>query len=76
MFVAIVTSPLLRVLDDLGLAFVLLGIQHVVRHARRLRSSARYSEVSTAIVPTRTGCPFSWRSLMSSTTAVNLASSS
>ena len=38
----------------------------------RVSSSERYSEVSTAIVPTRTGCPFSWRSLMSSMTALNL----
>ena len=41
---------------------------------RRVRSSERYSDVSTAIVPTRTGCPASWRSTMSSATASHLAS--
>ena len=40
----------------------------------RFSSSLRYSEVSTAIVPTSTGWPFSLRSLMSSTTALNFAS--
>ena len=40
----------------------------------RVRSCERYSEVSTAIVPTSTGCPFSERSLMSRATAVNLPS--
>ena len=41
---------------------------------RRVSSSERYSDVSTAIVPTRTGCPASWRSTMSSATAAHLAS--
>ena len=40
----------------------------------RVSSSLRYSDVSTAIVPTRTGCPFSWRSLMSRMTASNFPS--
>ncbi len=40
----------------------------------RLSSSLRYSDVSTAIVPTSTGWPFSWRSLMSAVTAANFAS--
>ena len=47
-------ARLARVLDDLALALVLLRVQHVVRIPRRLRSSERYSDVSTAIVPTST----------------------
>ena len=41
---------------------------------RRCISCERYSDVSTSIVPTSTGCPFSWRSARSSTTAANFAS--
>ena len=40
----------------------------------RFSSSLRYSDVSTAIVPTSTGWPFSLRSLTSATTASNFAS--
>ena len=68
-------AGLAGVLDDLGLALVLLRVQHVVRDPRAASAAReRYSEVSTAIVPTRTGWPFSWRSLMSSITAANFAS--
>ena len=31
----------------------------------------KYSEVSTATVPTKIGCPLAWRSLISRTTAAN-----
>jgi hypothetical protein len=41
---------------------------------RRFSTSDRYSDVSTAIVPTSTGWPFSLRSTMSSTTAFHFAS--
>ncbi len=63
------------VLDDLRLARVLLRVQHLVRDALALQQLAeRSSEVSTAIVPTSTGWPCWWRSLMSATTALNFAS--
>ncbi len=40
----------------------------------RVSTCDRYSEVSTAIVPTSTGWPFTCRSLMSAATASNFAS--
>ena len=40
----------------------------------RVRSWERYSDVSTAIVPTRTGWPLCARSSMSRTTAANFPS--
>ena len=63
--------------DDLGLArgVLGLGVQHRVRDAelgQALRPSS--SETSTEIVPTSTGWPFSWRALISLTTALHLPS--
>ena len=40
----------------------------------RSRTWERYSDVSTAMVPTSTGWPASWRSTMSSSAAANFAS--
>ncbi|SHT05329.1 Uncharacterised protein [Mycobacteroides abscessus subsp. abscessus] len=42
---------------------------------RLVNCRERYSERSTLVVPMRTGCPFSYRSTTSSTTAMYLASS-
>ena len=67
-------AALAGVLDDLGLAGVVLGVQHVVRDARAREHPGGISEISTEIVPTSTGWPRSWRSAMSSMTARNFAS--
>ena len=48
-----------RLRDDLRLALVLLRVQDVVLDAAARQKLERYSEVSTAIVPTSTGCPSS-----------------
>jgi hypothetical protein len=61
--------------DDLGLAEVLLGVQHLVGMPRRSRAAESCSDLATEAVPTSTGWPVSERSTMSSTTASNLASS-
>ena len=75
MFVAIVTAPgwpaSLMISDSRSCSF---AFRTLCGMPRRFRSSARYSDVSTAIVPTSTGWPASWRSLMSSITALNFAS--
>ncbi len=42
---------------------------------RLVSSLDRYSDFATLVVPTSTGWPLSWRSAMSSTTALNLATS-
>ena len=75
MFVAIVTAPfwpaswMISASRSCSFAFrTLCGIPW------RSSSCERCSEVSTAIVPTSTGWPFSWRSRMSSMTALNFAS--
>ena len=74
MLVATVTAPLRPACATIvGLALVLLGVEHLVRDAALLqqrREVARTSRRST--VPTRTGWPVSWRSAMSSTTAREL----
>ena len=63
-----------RLGDDLGLALVVLGVQHLVRDAPALqRSASRYSDFSIETVPTSTGWPGLCRSSISSTTALNLA---
>ena len=61
MLVAIVTAPGWPAsCDDLGLALVLLGVQHVVRHAARARACSTASRRSRSqIVPTSTGWPVS-----------------
>ncbi len=62
--------------DDVRLALVLLRVEHRVRRCRACSSSRdSFSDFSTEIVPTRTGCPASNRSAMSSAAASNLASS-
>ena len=75
MFVAIVTAPgwpaSMMISASRSCSFALRTLCGI---PRRVSSSARYSEVSTAIVPTRTGWPSSWRSTMSSMTALNFAS--
>ena len=75
MFVAIVTAPRwpasLMISDSRSCSFAFSTLCAI---PRRFISSERYSEVSTAIVPTRIGCPASYRSLMSSITALNFAS--
>ena len=49
-------APGLR--DDLGLARVLLGVQHLVRQLARVPASPdSNSEFSIEVVPTSTGCP-------------------
>ena len=75
MFVAIVTAPswpaswMISASRACSFAFRTLCVT-----PERVSTSERYSEVSTAIVPTSTGWPVSWRSLMSCATASNFAS--
>ena len=75
MLVAIVTAPgwpaSLMISDSRSCSF---AFRTLCGTPRRFSSSTRYSEVSTAIVPTSTGWPSSCRSAMSSTTASNFAS--
>ena len=68
-------AGLARVLDDLGLALVVLGVQDLVLDALALEQVASFSDFSIEIVPTSTGWPGSWRSTISSTTAWNFSSS-
>jgi hypothetical protein len=42
--------------DDVRLALMLLGVQHLVRDTVLVSSPDRYSEVSIEVVPTSTGC--------------------
>jgi len=51
-----------------------LALSTVCGTPRRSSMPESISEISTLMVPTSTGCPRSWASLMSFTTAVNLAS--
>jgi hypothetical protein len=52
--------------DELGLALVLLGVQHVVLDAFLLQQRRDVLGLSRSrSVPTRIGWPFSWRSRMS-----------
>ena len=60
--------------DDVGLALVVLRVQHLVLDAAPLSSFDRCSDTSTEIVPTSTGWPIWLRSSMSSTTASNFSS--
>ena len=75
MFVAIVTAPTcpasLMISASRSCCFALRTAWVT---PRRSSSCERYSDVSTAIVPTSTGCPDSWRSTRSSITALNFAS--
>ena len=75
MFVAIVTAPRwpasLMISASRSCCF---AFRTLCGMPRRFRSCERYSETSTAIVPTSTGWPFSWRSSMSSMTASYFAS--
>ena len=54
-----------RLRDDHGLALVLLGVEHLMLHASRSAILLSRSLVSIAVVPTSTGWPRFWRSLMS-----------
>jgi hypothetical protein len=76
MLVAMVTAPGSTGLgDDLRLALVLLGVQHLVRDlALRKRFSRLSSEVSMEAVPTSAGWPRFTQSLMSSMMASNFSS--
>jgi hypothetical protein len=66
MLVAMVTwARASRLLDDLRLARVLLGVQHVVRHLLALEQLEMSSEFSTEVVPTRIGWPLAVRSFTS-----------
>ncbi len=75
MFVAIVTAPgwpaSLMISASRACSF---AFSTLCATPCRVSSAERYSDVSTAIVPTSTGCPFSLRSLMSRATAWNLPS--
>jgi hypothetical protein len=51
---------------------VLLGVQHVVRELFLLSAFASSSEFSIDVVPTSTGWPRAWQSLMSATIGVDL----
>ena len=65
-----------RLRDDVGLALVLLGVQHVVRTPRFLSSWPRRSDFSIETVPTSTGLARSaCSSSISSTTASNFSRS-
>ncbi len=77
MFVAIVTAPgrpASATVSPSRWANSGLALSTVCGMPRFLSSSPRYSETSTEIVPTRIGCPASWRSAISRTTAVHLPS--
>ena len=75
MFVAIVTAPCwpasLMISASRACSF---AFRTLCWTPWRVSSCERYSDVSTAIVPTSTGWPFSLRSLMSRATAANLPS--
>ena len=60
---------------DLGLALVVLGVQHLVRMPRFLRSLERRSDFSMETVPTSTGWPLPCRSAISLATASNFSRS-
>jgi hypothetical protein len=73
MLVAIVITPGRPGLgDDLGLARVLLGVEHGVRQLGLVEQAGDSSEFSIEVVPTSTGWPRLWQSRMSSITAVEL----
>ena len=77
MLVATVTAPLWPAMrDDLGLVGVLLGVQHRVRDAAASSAGPRAARTSRPrwCRPAPAG-PLRWRSAMSSTTALNFASS-
>ena len=60
--------------DDFRFAFVLLGVEHVVLDAVPAQHSRRVvSDFSIEMVPTSTGWPRSWHSLISSTIAANFS---
>ena len=60
---------------DVSLALVLLGVQHLVPDAHPLQDAASFSDFSTEMVPTSTGWPFSWQSLISLAALRNFSSS-
>ena len=53
----------------------LIAFSTLCRTPSFLSSFETCSDFSTEVVPTRTGCPFSWHSLISSTTAPNFSRS-
>ena len=59
---------------DVGLLVMVLGVQHLMCLMPLLLQHAgtASSLFSTEMVPTSTGWPVAWRSLISSTTALNL----
>ena len=62
--------------DDLRLPGMVLGVEHLVGDAPAGDSRVdRRSEFSIETVPSSTGCPRSWASTTSSTTAPYLADS-
>ncbi len=77
MLVEIVTAlKPARLRDDLGLALMILRVEHVMLDAGLLElGSATRSDFSIDTVPTSTGCPFSLHSTISSMTASNFSSS-
>ena len=76
MFVAIVTAPGWPASTMIWASFsCCFALRTLCGMPCRVSSSERCSETSTEIVPTSTGWPFAWRSLMSSITAPCFASS-
>ena len=75
MFVAIVTAPFwpasLMISASRACSF---AFRTLCSTPLRVSTCERYSDVSTAIVPTRIGWPASFRSLMSAATAFHFAS--
>ena len=77
MFVATVTAPLRPGLgDDRSLHFSwFFAFSTLCGTPRWFRTFERISDFSIETVPTRTGWPFAFRSMMSSATAFHFASS-
>ena len=77
MFVAIVTAPgwpASATISASRAACSGLAFRTVCLIPCLVRRSPSSSETSTEIVPTSTGCPFSWRAAISLTTAFHLPS--
>ena len=76
MFVAIVTAPNLPACATISASFsCCLAFNTVCGIPASFNSLLNFSDFSIETVPTRTGCPFSWLSLMSLITALNFAAS-
>ena len=60
--------------NDVSLALMVFGVQHLVVDVSLRSRPARYSEVSIEAVPTRTGCWRNWHALISSMIAPNFSS--